>query len=98
MATLIKVDGTKQTVTPRNKKNGFSLEEICDLLKCEVYEHVSVANGKEEHMLVDEYGKLREGWTERINKEATRIFDKTFGPGLDVIVGDVLLCSSKEWK
>lgn len=98
MATLIKVDGTKKTVTPRNKKNGFTLDEIYELLGCSMIEHISVLNGKEEHMIVDEEGKLKEGWTERINAEATRIFDKSYGAGWDVVVGDVLMCSSKEWK
>lgn len=98
MATLIKVDGTKKTVAPRDKNRGFTLDEIYELLECSVIEHIAVSNGNQEHMIVDEEAKLKAGWTERVNVEATRIFNNTYGAGRDVIVGDVLVCNNKEWK
>lgn len=98
MATLIKVDGTKTIVAPRNKRRGFTLQEVYDLLGCEMVQRISVRNGKEENMLMDEEAKLKEGWVERINNEASMIYARTYGPGRDLIVGDVLMCSSKEWK
>lgn len=98
MATLIKITGTKTTVFPKNKRKGFTLEEVYELLECELVQQVSVNNGAEDIMLVDEEGTCKEGWTERINMEATRIFIRTYGSGVNVIVGNVLLCNDKEWK
>lgn len=98
MATLIKVDGTKKKITPKNKKRGFTLDEVYEALGYDCVQCVNVRNGAEENMLCDEEAKMKEGWVERINKEATRIFDKSYGPGRDVIVGDVLMCNCKEWK
>lgn len=98
MATLIKVDGTKTVITPRNKKRGFTLEEVYEAIGCDMVQCVNVNNGAEENMICDEEAKCKEGWMERVNREATRIFDKTYGPGRDVIIGDVLLCTRKEWK
>ena len=99
MATLIKVDGTKKTVTPRNKQNGFALEEVYELLGCSMVQCVRVGEGRQaRNMLMDEEGKLREGWLEKINETATEMFQTTYGPGADVIVGDVLICNNKEWQ
>lgn len=98
MATLIKINGTTQTVTPRNKRRGFTCEEVCALIGCDVIECVNVRNGAEENMLVDEEAKMKEGWVDRINNKATEIFAKTYGSGRDVIISDVLMCNNKEWK
>lgn len=98
MATLIKVDGTTKTVSPRNKRCGFTLEEVYALIGCDMVQCINVANGAEENMLMDEEGKMKENWVDCINKNATEIFTKTYGPGVDLIVGDVLMCSNKEWK
>ena len=98
MATLIKVDGTKTVVTPRNKKTGFTLEEVYELLGCDCVQCVDVKNGAEKNMICDECGKCRIGWRDRVNQEATRLFDETYGAGRDLIVGDVLMCSNAEWK
>ena len=98
MATLIKIDGTRQEVHPSNKRRGFTLDEVYALLGCSMVQCVAVSNGKQETMIVDEEGKLKEGWPERINSEATAIYDRTYGPGRNLIVGNVLLCSHKEWK
>lgn len=98
MATLIKIDGTTKTVSPRNKRRGFTCEEVYALIGCDMIERISVRNGAEENMLVDEEAKMKEGWVDRINNKATEIFAKTYGRGVDLIVGDVLMCNSKEWK
>lgn len=98
MATLIKIDGTTQTVTPRNKRRGFTCEEVYALIGCDMIERISVRNGAEENMLVDEEAKMKEGWVDRINNKATDIFAKTYGRGVDLIVGDVLMCNNKEWR
>ena len=98
MATLIRVDGTKTVIVPKNKRKGFTLDEIYTALSCDTVQCINVNNGAEENMICDEEAKLKEGWVDRINYEATRIFDKSYGPGRDVIVGDVLMCNNKEWK
>lgn len=98
MATLIKVDGTKTVIVPKNKRKGFTLDEIYAALGCDTVQCVNVKNGAEENMICDEEAKCKAGWVDRINMEATRIFALTYGPGRDVIVGDVLMCNNKEWK
>lgn len=98
MATLIKTDGTKKTVFPKNKRRGFTLQEVYDLLNIDMVQVVPVNNGAEELMLCDEEAKIKEGWFNRLNEEATRIFDRSYGVGRDVIIGDVLMCTCKEWK
>lgn len=96
MATLIKVDGTKTEVFPENKKRGFTLKEAYKLMSCSMVELVGpMEDGR--CMLVDEEGKLKEGWKSRINSEATRLFQTRFG-AYDVIVGDVLLVTDKEFQ
>lgn len=45
-------------------------------------------------LIVDEIGKLKDGWTERINIRALRFYLGTFQG--DPIVGDVVLCA-REW-
>ena len=96
MATLIKVDGTKTEVFPKNKRKGFTLAEVYSLMNCRLVELVGpLDDGRS--MLVDEEGKLKEGWNSRINSEATRLFQSRFG-AYDVIVGDVLLVTDKEFQ
>lgn len=96
MATLIKIDGTKKEVFPQNKRKGFSLQETYDLLGCSMVELVGpMDDGR--CMLIDEEGKLKQGWERRINAQATHMFRTRFGYG-DIIVGDVLLVTDKEFK
>ena len=48
-------------------------------------------------MLVDEEGKLKAEWMSRINSEATHLFRTRYGAH-DVIVGDALLVTDKEFQ
>lgn len=98
MATLLKIDGTKKTILPANKKEGFTLDEIYAALDCTCVQRVYVNNGKESNMICDENAKCVQGWGTRINASATDLFDATYGRGRDLIVGNVLLCSDEEWK
>lgn len=99
MATLIKIDGTQKTVTPRNKEKGFALEEVYELLDCSMVQCVRVGEGRQaRNMLMDEEGKLHEGWVEKINQTATFMFRATYPMSSDVVVGDVLICNKKEWQ
>lgn len=96
MATLIKVDGTKTEVFPKNKRKGFTLAEVYSLMSCSMVELVGpLDDGR--NMLVDEEGKLKAEWINRINSEATHLFRTRYGAH-DVIVGDVLLVTNKEFQ
>ena len=96
MATLIKVDGTKTEVFPENKKRGFTLKEAYKLMSCSMVELVGpLDDGRS--MLVDEEGKLKAEWMSRINSEATHLFRTRYGAH-DVIVGDALLVTDKEFQ
>lgn len=96
MATLLKIDGTTKEVQPRNKKHGFTLDELYSLLDCSLIEAVGpMDDGR--LMICDEEGKLKEGWGERINALATHEYRVKYGP-IDVIVGNALLVNNKEFK
>ena len=96
MATLIKVDGTKTEVFPKNKRKGFTLAEVYNLMSCRLVELVGpLDDGRS--MLVDEEGKLKAEWMNRINSEATHLFRTRYGAH-DVIVGDALLVTDKEFQ
>lgn len=87
MAILIKVDGTRKEVQPRNGTD-FSLEELQDFVDGYI-EHVSLPRpfkGNTE-MWLNEEGKLI-GLPR--NEFATILY------GCDVIVGDVLICKKNE--
>ena len=91
MATLYKVTGESEIVQPKNTKD-FQLEELYALLQCEMIEVIYLNHG--EIMIINEEGKLHPN---SINAEATRIFQTaTFNP--DVIVGNALVCLSKQLK
>lgn len=100
MALLIRKDGSATTVSPANKRRGFTLDECYKAIGdgCGTVQQVNINHGVYCYMIVDEEGKLRQGWTQRINKEATRIYNQTYGADADIIVGNVLLCTEKEWK
>lgn len=96
MATLLKIDGTKTEVFPKNKRTGFTLQETYDLIGCSIVELVGqMDDGR--LMLVNEEGKLKQGWETRINSQATNLYRTRFGVG-DVIVGNALLVTNKEFK
>ena len=96
MATLLKIDGTKTEVSPKNKRNGFTLQEVYDLIGCRMVELVGPMDD-DRCMLVDEEGKLKQGWETRINSQATNMYRTRFGIS-DVIVGNALLVTNKEFK
>lgn len=96
MATLIKIDGTKTEVFPKNKRKGFSLQETYDLIGCSMVELVGPMNDGR-CMLVDEEGKLKQGWETRINTQATDMYRTCFDVD-DVIVGNVLMVTDKEFQ
>ena len=85
MAQIIKADGTKIDVTPKNGTD-FQLSELQEVVGgyIEIVETID-----KQIMVVNEEGKLI-GLP--FNEEATRLVR------YDVIVGDVLVCASSQVK
>lgn len=90
MAKLIRFDGTEEEVFPVDKEGGFTLGEMYTLLGCEMIEVVYLANEKE-ILIIDEEGKLRKDWLERLNEKATQLFFEGRIPNGDIITGNALL-------
>ena len=88
MAIVIKTDGTKDALQPKNNKV-FTLEE----LKSVVGGYIEIVQLTKDYlMVINEEGKLLDL---PINVVATRVYRKSRNTE-DFIVGDVLICSNKE--
>jgi hypothetical protein len=92
-AVLYKASGEVKEVTPANGE-AFTLLELNELVKGYV-EHVPlVGTGRKlpnRSLYCNEEGKMV---GLEINKEATKIFSLYYGDNIDVIVGDVLICTN----
>ena len=91
MATIYKTGGEVIETTPKNGID-FSLSELQAIVSGYI-EIINLFDGR--IMVVNEEGKLK-GLA--INHVATRIFNKAFPTTFDVVVGDVLVCDSKQVK
>ena len=89
MAEIIKTNGERITVRPKNGKD-FKLEE----LKKIVDGYIEVLYLGDKLMVLNEEGKPL---NLPVNVEATKEYMKVFGP-FDVIHGNVLLCGCDEIK
>jgi hypothetical protein len=88
MAIVIKTDGTKDALQPKNNKI-FTLEE----LKSVVGGYIEIVPLTEDYlMVINEEGKLL---NLPINVIATRVYRASRNTD-DFIVGNVLICSNKE--
>ena len=88
MAIVIKTDGTKDALQPKNNK-AFTLEE----LKSVVGGYIEIVQLTEDYlMVINEEGKLLDL---PINVVATRVYRASRNTE-DFIVGNVLICSNKE--
>lgn len=88
MATLIKANGTCKKVFPKDKENGFTLNELYNLIECSCIEIAKYFDdGK--MMVVDEEGRLKEN--QQINHIATCMCEC-------LIVGNAIVCNDKELK
>lgn len=85
MAKIIKADGSMVEIQPRNGRY-FKLRELQKIVGG--YIEILTLNGNE-IMVVNEEGKIHDL---PLNLQATELF------GLDVIVGDVLVCNDNEVK
>lgn len=90
-AILIQTDGTEITMNPRNGTD-FQLEELYELLKCELIEIClcqasgQIARANRDYILIiDEEGKLK-------NRERNDKATEWYSSPVDVIVGPAILC------
>ena len=94
MAKLIKIDGTIEEVTPKNKRKGFTLQELYDLIGCELIEPIEYTKGK--FFICDEEFRLKDGWEQRRNKTANDMIIAETGDDWD-LAGNIVICSKKEF-
>lgn len=90
MATLYRVDGTREEVSPRNGES-FELDEVYQILGIEVVQVVHTKDGT--LLLIDEEGKLNNAPK---NEAATERMPDYF-QSLDYIVGNALECTEEEF-
>lgn len=88
---IIRVDGTREWVTPANGKF-YSLQELQSFV-CGYVELIHLENDAGHVLVVNEEGKL---WNEPINKDAT-IIAQVNGVD-DQIVGEAFYCSKERIK
>lgn len=92
MADLLRADGTREPVSPKNGVDFQFKGEAYDLIGTDMIEIVATRDGR--MMLIDEEGKLK---GKPINAAATALYRYgLFRYGGDVIVGDVIVCTSAE--
>lgn len=93
MAKLYKCDGTVKDVEPKNKKDGFGLQELYDLIGCDLVECVDFSD--EEVAIFDEEGRLKEN--HQRNEKANNYIIGVSGNDWD-ICGNVVICKTEEFK
>ena len=94
MATLIKTDGTRVEVEPKNGSHFEFKGEVYDLLGCSMVEVVHLADGR--LMLIDEEGKFDS--SKQPNWDATKHLVTAGGIPGDYIVGDALVIDSEQLR
>jgi hypothetical protein len=92
MAKLYKCDGTVKDVEPKNKKNGFGLQELYNLIGCRLVELVYLPN--DEIIIVDEEGLINDS---ELNVKITQIARQKSGYQY-TLFGNAILCKSEEFK
>ena len=86
--------GEVKEIIPKNKK-GLKLQEMYDLISCDLVKHVTLAEGVD--LWIDEEGKLKDGAIQ--NKIATKYLHKAFPPEtwiadgrpVDTVVGNAII-------
>lgn len=91
MARIIRANGEVETIKPKNGKD-FQLEELQSIVGG--YIEIINLDATNRLMVVDEEGKLK---NKPYNELATTII-RSETLLLDVVVGDVLVCSNKQIK
>lgn len=88
MAEVIRANGTRETVTPKNGRSFRFVGEAYDLIGTDIIQIVRTNDRR--IMLIDEEGKLKD---KPINVDASRLYEHGH---IDPIVGDVLVCADSE--
>ncbi len=91
MALVIRTDGTREEVTPENGRD-FKLAQLYQVIGCELVEIIRL--DRSTIMVIDEEGKCV---GKPVNRAATALASRVLHP-LDVIVGDAVVCQSREVK
>lgn len=94
MAKLYKCDGTVKDVEPKNKKEGFGLQELYDLIECEMIQPVVYTKGKV--FICDEEFRLKDDWEKKRNKTVNDLIINETGDNWD-LCGNVIICDTKEF-
>jgi hypothetical protein len=95
MATLLRPDGTRQTIHPLRPKTGFKLEELYSILECEIVQVIQTQDGQ--LMIMDEESKIKAN-IPPVNPAATKLLHEAGGMLDDFIVGPVVLCNHLEFQ
>lgn len=93
MAKLYKIDGTVVDVEPRDKKAGFQLQELYDLIGCDIIQPVCFVKGK--WFICDEEGWLKPN--ARRNEKANEHIIGITGDDWDVC-GNVIVCDERDFQ
>lgn len=92
-AKLLKPNKPEEIVAPKNGKS-FTLDEVYKLLDVQM---IKVVRLKANLILIcDEEGLLHKDPV--VNREATRLYQESAGTQSVGIVGNAILCSSKQFK
>lgn len=93
MAKLYKLNGEVLDIEPKNPKKGFQLQELYDLIGCDLIQPIEFS--KEEMFICDEEGWLKPDAqrNEKVNEYITNIC----GDDWDV-AGNVVICKINELK
>ena len=96
MAKLYKTNGEVVEITPKNKRNGFTLQECYDYIGCDLIDAYCLdEDGDGTWFVADDEGLLKNDpiLNVKATAEASRL------SGLDwELYGNVIICSGKEFK
>jgi hypothetical protein len=95
MAILLKPNNTSYIVVPKNKRNGFTLDELYKLIECETVQMIYLDDKRT--MWMDEESKLK-AVPPPVNILATQYLHRAGGALDDFILGNVLICEKSEVK
>lgn len=97
MAIQIKPDGTETTVHPKDKRDGFSLEELYKLCACDTIDIVGLSDGRQ--MVVDDNAAITRP-PSPVNLKATALYRVGRNDHRQTwsIRGTVLVATKKEIK
>lgn len=94
MAKLYKIDGTVVDVEPKDKKNGFQLQELYSLIDCRIVQPIMFVPHR--WFICDEEGWLKPG-ARRNEKANEAIMSESGGDDWNVC-GNVIVCDEMDFQ